>query len=82
MAVLRSNLYGICESSICIRGLECVTSQDIILPPYVKIVDNTKHMDSLTEHIDLHIRLQLERNREYHINATMFQITRKTKISL
>lgn len=67
--VLRSNLYGTCEASICVRGPRCVTAQDIILPPYVEIVDNTQHIVSLTEPIDLCIRLQLERNRGYHIKA-------------
>nr|YP_009859830.1 RpoA [Silene kiusiana]AWX05957.1 RpoA [Silene kiusiana] len=65
--ILRSNLYGICEASICVRGPRCVTAQDIILPPYVEIVDNTQHIASLTEPIDLCIGLQLERNRGYHI---------------
>nr|QBE87844.1 RNA polymerase alpha subunit [Corbichonia decumbens] len=67
--VLRSNLYGPCEASICVRGPRCVTAQDIILPPYVEIVDNTQHIASLTEPIDLCIGLQLERNRGYRIKA-------------
>nr|UQK97050.1 RNA polymerase subunit alpha [Suaeda salsa] len=67
--VLRSHLYGICEASIYVRGPRCVTAQDIILPPYVEIIDNTQHIASLTEPIDLCIRLQLERNRGYHIKA-------------
>lgn len=67
--VLRSNLYGTCEASICVRGPRGVTAQDIILPPYVEIVDNTQHIASLTEPIDLCIGLQLERNRGYHIKA-------------
>nr|YP_009571633.1 RNA polymerase alpha subunit [Mollugo verticillata]QBC68299.1 RNA polymerase alpha subunit [Mollugo verticillata] len=67
--VLRSNLYGTCEASISVRGPRCVTAQDIILPPYVEIVDNTQHIASLTEPIDLCIGLQLERNRGYHIKA-------------
>nr|YP_010365496.1 RNA polymerase alpha subunit [Pereskia aculeata]UOU85441.1 RNA polymerase alpha subunit [Pereskia aculeata] len=67
--VLRSNLYGTCEASICVRGPRCVTAQDIILPPYVEIVDNTQHIASLTEPIDLCIGLQLERNRGYRIKA-------------
>ncbi|PIN15151.1 DNA-directed RNA polymerase [Handroanthus impetiginosus] len=49
--VLRSNLY--------------VTAQDIILPPYVEIVDNTQHIASLTEPIHLCIGLKIERNRGY-----------------
>jgi DNA-directed RNA polymerase subunit alpha len=67
--VLRSNLYGTCEASICVRGPKCVTAQDIILPPYVEIVDNTQHIASLTEPIDLCIGLQLERNRGYRIKT-------------
>ncbi|KAK9663293.1 hypothetical protein RND81_O293100 [Saponaria officinalis] len=50
--LLRSNLYGTCEASIYVRGPRCVTAQDIILPPYVEIVDNTQHIASLTEPID------------------------------
>lgn len=67
--ILRSNLYGTCEASICVRGPRCVTAQDLILPPYVEIVDNTQHIASLTEPIDLCIGLQLERNRGYHIKV-------------
>ncbi|CAH1440746.1 unnamed protein product [Lactuca virosa] len=47
--VLRINLYGTCEASICVRGPGYVTAQDIILPPYVEILDNTQHIASLTE---------------------------------
>ncbi|THG22308.1 hypothetical protein TEA_002858 [Camellia sinensis var. sinensis] len=51
--VLRSNLYGTCDASICVKGPGYVTAQDIISPPYVEIVDNTQHIASLTEPIDL-----------------------------
>nr|YP_009727967.1 RNA polymerase alpha subunit [Celosia cristata]QHZ87342.1 RNA polymerase alpha subunit [Celosia cristata] len=68
--VLRSNLYGTCEGSICVRGPRHVTAQDIILPSYVEIVDNTQHIAKLTEPIDLCIGLQLERSRGYHIKVT------------
>nr|YP_009342879.1 RNA polymerase alpha subunit [Diospyros blancoi]APS85623.1 RNA polymerase alpha subunit [Diospyros blancoi] len=67
--VLRSNLYGTCDASICVKGPGYVTAQDIILPPYVEIVDNTQHIASLTEPIDLCIGLQIERNREYRIKS-------------
>nr|YP_009825117.1 RpoA [Doniophyton anomalum]YP_009945626.1 RNA polymerase alpha subunit [Schlechtendalia luzulifolia]QBZ37896.1 RpoA [Doniophyton anomalum]QOE56177.1 RNA polymerase alpha subunit [Schlechtendalia luzulifolia] len=67
--VLRSNLYGICEASICVRGPGYVTAQDIILPPYVEIVDNTQHIASLTKPIELVIGLQIEKNRGYLIKA-------------
>ena len=67
--VLRSNLYGTCDASIFVRGPRCVTAQDIILPPYVEIVDTTQHIANLTEPIDLHIGLQLERNRGYRIKT-------------
>nr|YP_010408038.1 RNA polymerase alpha subunit [Lycopus europaeus]QOP63883.1 RNA polymerase alpha subunit [Lycopus lucidus var. hirtus]URF21012.1 RNA polymerase alpha subunit [Lycopus europaeus] len=65
--VLRSNLYGACDASICVRGPGYVTARDIILPPYVEIVDNTQHIARLTEPINLHIGLEIERNRGYFI---------------
>nr|YP_010694145.1 RNA polymerase alpha subunit [Impatiens huangyanensis]WCD66837.1 RNA polymerase alpha subunit [Impatiens huangyanensis]WMN05852.1 RNA polymerase alpha subunit [Impatiens huangyanensis] len=67
--VLRSNLYGTCNASICVKGPGYVTSQDIILPPHVKIIDNTQHIASLTEPIDFCIELQIERNRGYRIKS-------------
>nr|AGW97133.1 RNA polymerase alpha subunit [Ipomoea dumetorum] len=63
--VLRSNLYGTCDASICVKGPGCVTAEDIILPPSVEIVDNTQHIAWLTEPIDFCIGLQIERNRGY-----------------
>nr|QUT13159.1 RNA polymerase alpha subunit [Avicennia marina] len=65
--VLRSNLYGTCNASICVRSPGYVTAQDIILPPYVEIVDNTQHIASLTEPMNLRIELEIERNRGYLI---------------
>nr|QOY45245.1 RNA polymerase alpha subunit [Firmiana simplex] len=62
---LRSNLYGTRKAFICAKGPGYVTAQDIILPPSVEIVDNTQHIASLTEPIDLCIGLQIERNRGY-----------------
>nr|YP_010519234.1 RNA polymerase alpha subunit [Hoya thomsonii]YP_010591873.1 RNA polymerase alpha subunit [Hoya pandurata]YP_010591969.1 RNA polymerase alpha subunit [Hoya ovalifolia]YP_010592737.1 RNA polymerase alpha subunit [Hoya meliflua]QXO87301.1 RNA polymerase alpha subunit [Hoya monetteae]QXO87785.1 RNA polymerase alpha subunit [Hoya lithophytica]QXO88775.1 RNA polymerase alpha subunit [Hoya hamiltoniorum]UXO96028.1 RNA polymerase alpha subunit [Hoya thomsonii]WAB52318.1 RNA polymerase alpha subu len=67
--VLRSNLYETCDAYICVRGPGYVTAQDIVLPPYVEIVDNTQHIASLTEPIDLCIVLQIERNRGYLIQT-------------
>nr|YP_009466658.1 RNA polymerase alpha subunit [Genlisea violacea]AUN28712.1 RNA polymerase alpha subunit [Genlisea violacea] len=63
--VLRSKLYGTCEASICARGPGYVTAQDIILPTYVEIVDNTQHIASLTEPIHFSIGLEIERSRGY-----------------
>nr|ANO45136.1 RNA polymerase alpha subunit [Campynemanthe viridiflora] len=65
--VLRSNLYGVIDASICVRGPRYVTAQDIILPPYVEIVDTTQHIANLTEPIDLYIGLQIKRGRGYHM---------------
>ena len=65
--VLRSNLYGTCDALICVKGPGYVTAQDILLPPSVEIVDNTQHIASLTEPIDLSIGLQIERSRGYNI---------------
>uniref|UniRef100_A0A251T669 Putative DNA-directed RNA polymerase, RBP11-like dimerization domain-containing protein n=1 Tax=Helianthus annuus TaxID=4232 RepID=A0A251T669_HELAN len=59
-----ATIMGIQES-----GPGYVTAQDIILPPYVEIVDNTQHIASLTEPIELVIGLQIEKNRGYLIKA-------------
>nr|YP_010949586.1 RNA polymerase alpha subunit [Hydrocotyle wilfordii]WMV85268.1 RNA polymerase alpha subunit [Hydrocotyle wilfordii] len=67
--LLKSNLYGTCDASICVRGPGYVTAQDILLPPYVEIVDNTQHIASLVEPIDLCIELKIERNRGYLIKT-------------
>nr|YP_009659188.1 RNA polymerase alpha subunit [Antiaris toxicaria]QCQ82406.1 RNA polymerase alpha subunit [Antiaris toxicaria] len=67
--VLRSNLYGTRDASICVKGPRYVTAQDIILPPSVEIVDNTQHIAKLTEPITLCIELQIERNRGYRIKT-------------
>lgn len=67
--VLRSNLYGTRDASICIRGPGYVTAQDIISPPSVEIVDTTQHIASLTEPMDLCIGLQIERNRGYRMKT-------------
>nr|UPX07524.1 RNA polymerase alpha subunit [Leptocodon hirsutus] len=63
--VLRSHLYGTCDAAICAKGPGYVTAQDIIAPPFVEIIDNTQHIATLTEPIDLCIFLQIERSRGY-----------------
>lgn len=50
--VLKSNLYKTSDVSICVKGPENVTTQDIILPPYVEIVNNTQQITNLTKLID------------------------------
>nr|AKR80977.1 RNA polymerase alpha subunit [Stichoneuron caudatum] len=65
--VLRSNLYGVRDASICVRGPRYVTAQDIISPPSVEIVDTTQHIANLTEPIDLCIGLQIKRDCGYRI---------------
>nr|YP_010173532.1 RNA polymerase alpha subunit [Medicago coronata]QSJ48751.1 RNA polymerase alpha subunit [Medicago coronata] len=67
--VLKSNLYGTRDASICFKGPGYVTAQDIILPPSVEIVDNTQHIATLTEPINLCIELQIERKRGYRIKT-------------
>nr|YP_010461441.1 RNA polymerase alpha subunit [Allium xiangchengense]UUF92657.1 RNA polymerase alpha subunit [Allium xiangchengense] len=68
--VLRSNLYGVRDASICVRGPRYVTAQDIISPPSVEIVDATQYIANLTEPIDLRIGLQINRDRGYRMNPT------------
>nr|WRM53856.1 RNA polymerase alpha subunit [Echinodorus grisebachii] len=63
--VLRSNLYGVRNAFICVKGPKCVTAQDIISPPSVKIVDTTQHIANLTEPVDLSIELEIKRDRGY-----------------
>nr|YP_010694948.1 RNA polymerase alpha subunit [Hypecoum zhukanum]WCF60163.1 RNA polymerase alpha subunit [Hypecoum zhukanum] len=67
--VLRSNLYGIRDASICVNGPGYVTAQDIISPPSVEIVDSAQHIATLTEPIDLCIGLQIERQRGYRMKT-------------
>nr|YP_009861236.1 RNA polymerase alpha subunit [Orontium aquaticum]QIU82927.1 RNA polymerase alpha subunit [Orontium aquaticum] len=68
--VLRSNLYGARDASICVKGPRYITAQDIILPPSVEIVDTTQHIATLTEPVDLRIGLQINRDRGYRIKPT------------
>nr|WKF50971.1 RNA polymerase alpha subunit [Iris vartanii] len=68
--VLRSNLYGVRDASIFVRGPRYVTARDIISPPSVEIVDTTQYIANLTEPIDLCIGLQIKRDRGYRINPT------------
>ncbi|KAE9591168.1 putative DNA-directed RNA polymerase [Lupinus albus] len=65
--ILRSNLYETRETSIFIKGPGYVTAQDILLPPFVEIVVNTKHIANLTESINLCTGLEIPRNRGYRI---------------
>nr|QYK18226.1 RNA polymerase alpha subunit [Acianthera recurva] len=68
--VLRSNLYGVRDAFICVRGPKNITAQDIISPPSVQIVDTTQHIANLTEPIDLFIKLQIKRDRGYCMKST------------
>src|SRR3954467_8928250 len=63
--VLRSNLYGVRDASICVKGPRYITAQDIILPPSVEIVDTAQPIANLTEPIDFCIDLQIKRDRGY-----------------
>nr|UYK51759.1 RNA polymerase alpha subunit [Paphiopedilum micranthum] len=65
--VLKSNLYGVRDASICVRGPKYITAQDIISPPSVEIVDTTQHIANLTEPIDLCIELKIKRDRGYRM---------------
>lgn len=67
--VLRSNLYGVRDASICVKGPKSITAQDIISPPSVEIIDTTQHIANLTEPIDLCIGLQIKRDRGYPVKS-------------
>jgi len=68
--VLRSNLYGVRDAFICIKGPKSITAQDIISPPSVEIIDTTQHIANLTEPLDFCIGLQIKRDRGYPIKST------------
>nr|YP_010868881.1 RNA polymerase alpha subunit [Vanilla somae]WGU45603.1 RNA polymerase alpha subunit [Vanilla somae] len=68
--VLRSNLNGVRDAYICVRGPKQITAQDIISPLSVEIVDTTQHIANLTEPIDLCIELQIKRDRGYRMKST------------
>lgn len=68
--VLRSNLYGVRDAFICIKGPKSITAQDIISPPSVEIIDTTQHIANLTEPLDFYIGLQIKRDRGYPIKST------------
>ncbi|YP_004769978.1 RNA polymerase alpha subunit (chloroplast) [Wolffia australiana] len=68
--VLRSNLYGTRDASICVKGPKNITAEDIRLPSSVEIVDTTQHIATLTEPRDLCIELQIQRDRGYRIRST------------
>nr|YP_010865440.1 RNA polymerase alpha subunit [Cymodocea rotundata]WGT74349.1 RNA polymerase alpha subunit [Cymodocea rotundata] len=68
--VLRSNLYGVRDASICVKGPKCITAQDIIPPPSVEIIDTTQHIANLTEPVDLCIGLKIKRDRGYRMKST------------
>nr|YP_011035682.1 RNA polymerase alpha subunit [Cornukaempferia aurantiflora]WRI59994.1 RNA polymerase alpha subunit [Cornukaempferia aurantiflora] len=69
--VLRSNIHGVRDASICVKGPKYVTAQDIISPPSVEIVDTTQHIANLMEPIDLCIGLQIRRDRGYCTKPTI-----------
>jgi DNA-directed RNA polymerase subunit alpha len=68
--VLRSNLYGVRDASICVKGPKRITAQDIIPPPSVEIIDTTQHIANLTEPVDLCIGLKIKRDRGYRMKST------------
>nr|AEZ49466.1 RNA polymerase alpha subunit [Syngonanthus chrysanthus] len=68
--VLRSNLYGVRDASLCVKGPKYVTAQDIILPSSVQVVDTTQYIANLTEPIDLQIELKIRKDRGYKMEFT------------
>eukprot|EP01018_Ginkgo_biloba_P027143 Gb_25929 [translate_table: standard] len=67
--VLQSDPYEIREAFIYSIGPIDVTSQDIILPPSVRIIDTTQHIASLKESITSNIRSQIGKDRGYRIQS-------------
>jgi DNA-directed RNA polymerase subunit alpha len=67
--VLKSNLYGPCSALIWVQGPGNVTARDIIVAPYVEIVDKTQHIATLTKKFDLYMKLEIQKNRGYQIKS-------------
>nr|ANP95936.1 RNA polymerase alpha subunit [Pyrola rotundifolia] len=69
--VLKSNLYGTCDAFLSLsgKGPQNITAQNINTPSDVEIVDKTQHIATLTESIDLDIRLEIEKNCGYRIES-------------
>nr|YP_010372893.1 RNA polymerase alpha subunit [Rhododendron huadingense]UPH77668.1 RNA polymerase alpha subunit [Rhododendron huadingense] len=68
--ILKSNLYGPCSGLIWVQGPRDVTARDIMVAPYVEIIDNTQHIASLTKRIDLYMKLEIQKNRGYRIKSS------------
>nr|QYB22033.1 RNA polymerase alpha subunit [Pherosphaera fitzgeraldii]BBF91047.1 RNA polymerase alpha chain [Pherosphaera fitzgeraldii] len=68
--VLRSDLYGSRRASLSIVGPKIVTAEDIILPPYVEIIDPTQHIATMNKNGNLDIQLQIEKGRGCIIQNT------------
>ncbi|TXG53786.1 hypothetical protein EZV62_019042 [Acer yangbiense] len=69
ICITRAKFEKIPHEYSTIVGPGYVTAQDILLPPFVEIVDNTQHIANLTEPTDFCIGLQIERNRGYIIKT-------------
>lgn len=60
---LRGNLHGTHDAFILVRGPKLVTAKDIILPPFVEVIDAEHFIATVVKPIDLHIELKIERCR-------------------
>nr|YP_010567173.1 RNA polymerase alpha subunit [Vallisneria denseserrulata x Vallisneria spiralis]UZC33412.1 RNA polymerase alpha subunit [Vallisneria denseserrulata x Vallisneria spiralis] len=64
-----SHMDEVQDAFICTKGPKRVTAQDIISPPYVEIVNTTKHIANLRGPVDLCIELKIKRDRGYCIKS-------------
>ena len=67
--VFTGNINGIHNGIICVRGPGCVTAQDILLSPPLKVVNSSQHIATLTEPVDVLIELQIERSCGYRMRT-------------
>nr|YP_009548262.1 RNA polymerase alpha subunit [Onychium japonicum]AYW14808.1 RNA polymerase alpha subunit [Onychium japonicum] len=65
--VLKSDSDDIQEAFLSVMGPKEVTAGDTLLPPHVKIIDNTQYVATITQPISSNIKLEIEKNCGYQI---------------
>nr|YP_009974241.1 RNA polymerase alpha subunit [Ptisana novoguineensis]QNH94115.1 RNA polymerase alpha subunit [Ptisana novoguineensis] len=65
--VLRSDSYETQKAFISIIGPKDITAEDILLPPSVKVIDNSQHIATITKDITLDIEMKIQKDRGYRI---------------
>nr|QNH93666.1 RNA polymerase alpha subunit [Christensenia aesculifolia] len=65
--VLRSDSYETQKAYISIIGPKDITAEDILLPPSVKVIDDSQHIATITKDLILDIEMEIQKDRGYRI---------------